>query len=56
MGEFCGVENPQKFAEEAKTFIDPDFQFEKKVYPTDAEWATIQPMIETVRERIVSET
>ena len=56
MGEFCGVENPQKFAEEAKTFIDPDFQFEKKVYPTDAEWATIQPMIEAVRERIVSET
>jgi len=55
IGNFCGVKNPKKFAEEAKNFIDPDFQFEKKVYPTDAEWTTIQPMIEAARKRIAPE-
>ncbi len=56
IGEFCGVDTPITFAEMAKTFIDPDFQFDKKVFPSDAEWDTIQPMIEPVRSRIANET
>jgi hypothetical protein len=52
IGEFCGVDNSQVFAESAAKFIDPDFVFEKKVFPTEEEWDTINPMIEQVRERI----
>lgn len=52
IGEFCEVQNPEKFAEEATNFIDPNFIFEKKVFPTDAEWVTIHPMIEAVCQRI----
>jgi hypothetical protein len=54
IGEFCEVQNPKKFAEDATNFIDPNFIFEKKVFPTDAEWATIHPMIEAVQDRIVN--
>ncbi len=52
IGEFCGVDNPQMFAESVAKFIEPDFVFEKKVYPTETEWNAINPMIEQVRERI----
>tara|TARA_B100000959_G_scaffold156821_1_gene164452 strand:+ start:382 stop:1245 length:864 start_codon:yes stop_codon:yes gene_type:complete len=52
IGEFCSVSNPDGFADKATKFIDPEFPFEKKVYPTDAEWATIRPMIEQVRNRM----
>ncbi|MDP7004846.1 MAG: hypothetical protein QF718_01360 [Phycisphaerales bacterium] len=54
IGEFCSVKNPEGFAEEATNFIDPDFKFDRKVNPTDVEWAKINPIIEQARNRIDS--
>ena len=56
IGKFCELPDLQKFAKDATNFIDPNFKFEKKVYPTDEEWSTIYPMIESIRSRIATTT
>ena len=54
IGDFCEVADPKMFAKDATNFIDPNFIFEKQVYPTDEEWSAINPMIESVRDRMTT--
>ncbi|MEE8154847.1 MAG: sulfotransferase [Phycisphaerales bacterium] len=52
IAEFCEVDNDDRFVDEARSLIDPEYEFRKKVQPTDAEWAAIEPLIAQTRRRL----
>ncbi len=53
IAEFCEVDDYDRFVDEAQSMIDPEYEFHKKVHPTDAEWAAIEPLIAQTRRRLV---
>lgn len=52
IAEFCGVADPSALVECAEAMIDPAFKFEKKVFPSEAEWAAIAPLIAPLQDRL----
>lgn len=45
LAEFCQVDNPDRLADFAAELVDPAHKFDKKVHPTESEWAVIYPRI-----------
>lgn len=56
IAEFCEVDDYDRFVDEAQSMIDPDYEFQEKVHPTDAEWAAIEPLIAQTRRRLEQST
>lgn len=52
IADFCEVDDYDRFVDEAQSLIDPEYEFQKKVQPTDAEWAAIEPLIAQTRRRL----
>ena len=52
IADFCDVADPAGLAEAAVAMIDPAIEFEKKVFPSEAEWAAIAPLIAPLQDRL----
>ena len=52
IAEFCQVADPSALVESVDAMIDPAFKFEKKVFPSEAEWAAIASLIAPLQDRL----
>ena len=52
IAEFCEVDDCDRLVDDAQSMIDPQYELQKKVQPTDAEWAAIEPLIAQTRRRL----
>jgi hypothetical protein len=54
--EFCRPRDSQAVLQHALGMIDPDYRFEKKVQPSDEQWAKITSLISPLRQRLGYQT